>query len=118
VADLAIAAGIGIGNCFEGNTAVVLEPAGLAASCRTHGDASEAVADALALPPPEMLGGLPSAPPFGSMPAPGEQQTLPTASSGDPVRLAIPALILALGVLGLLIVFRRRRRVTVSPSRG
>jgi hypothetical protein len=118
VADLAVAAGSGPGNCFEGNTGSIVDPADLAAACSTTGG-SDAVAAELAQAPPVMLEGLPSAPPYASMPAPGEQPTLPGADDGGFSWLAIPAVLLALGIAGLLLVFRRRReRDLVSPSRG
>jgi hypothetical protein len=121
VADLAIAAGSGAGNCFGGNTAALLEPPDLAAAC--SGDrrgGSAGVAAALALPPPQLLDGLPEAPSYADMPAPGEQTSLPSDRPGDPLWLAIPAVVLVLGVAGLaLLLWRRRSRADggVSPSR-
>jgi hypothetical protein len=70
------------------------------------------VADAIALPPPQMLGGLPSAPPFGSMPSPGEQSDLSPAGAvpaGLPLA-ASAAVALLLGLGGLFVLFRFRRR--------
>lgn len=119
VADLALAGGSGPGNCFQGNTAARLDPAGLAGTCPTTGG-SDAVAAALARPPQQLLDGLPAAPPFGDMPAPGPQPSLPVEPSMDLLWLAIPAAALALGAAGLGILFRRRTSGTggVSPSRG
>jgi parallel beta helix pectate lyase-like protein len=119
-ADLALAGGSGTGNCFQGNTATRLDPAGLAGACPTEGG-SDAVAAALALPPQQLLDGLPAAPPFGDMPAPAAQPSLPEERPVDLLWLAISAAVLALGAAGLGILFRRRRTSDaggVSPSRG
>jgi hypothetical protein len=119
IADLAVASGSGAGKCFEGNMGAVLDPADLTAACSSAGGGSDAVAAALAQPPPAMLEGLPSAPPYASMPAPAAQPTLPAGDEGDLTWLAIPAVLLALGIVRLVLVFRRRReRDLVSPSRG
>jgi len=123
VADLALAAGSGEGNCFQGNTATSLDPPNLAAACPTQGG-SEAVAAAIALPPPQLLAGLPAAPAFGDMPSPGEQVSLPLdppAARGDLPWLAIPGVVLVLGVGALVVLFWRRARPPgggVNPSRG
>jgi len=119
-ADLALAAGSGAGNCFEGNVAASLDPERLAVACPAQGG-SDAVATALSLPPQQLLDGLPAAPEFGEMPAPTAQPSLPVARAGDLLPIAIPAALLALGLLALAILFLRRRsgpRSGVSPSRG
>ena len=121
VADLAVAAGSGAGNCFTSNTATTLDPPDLAAACTVVGGGSEAVAAAIALPPPQLLAGLPDAPSYADMPAPGEQAQLPAERKEDLVRLAVPAIVLGLGIAGLAILFWRRRARgpgDVSPSRG
>jgi Right handed beta helix region len=120
VADLALAAGSGPGNCFVGNTAAVLDPPNLAAACPTDGG-SDAVAAAIALPPPQLLDGLPAAPSYVDMPAPAEQASLPADRPGDLAWVAIPAVVLGLGIAGLSVLFWHRRTRTpngVSPSRG
>ena len=123
VADLAIAAGSGDGNCFEGNTAISLDPPNLAATCPARGG-SDAVAAAIALPPPRLLDGLPAAPSFAEMPSPGEQASLPVdrpSADADVLWLAIPAAVIVLGIAALLVLFWRRRPSAgdgVSPSRG
>ena len=120
-ADLALAAGSGPGNCFEGNTATILDPPDLAAGCSALGGGSQVVAAALALPPPQLLAGLPAAPDYAAMPAPGEQSSLPAERGVDLVWLLVPAVVLGLGIAGLAILFwRRRARAAgdVSPSRG
>lgn len=121
VADLALAAGSGAGNCFEGNTAAVLDPANLASACSIDAGGSDAVAAAIALPPPQLLDGLPAAPSYADMPAPDEQASLPVDRPGDLAGIAIPAAVLGLGLAGLAVLFWRRRARTpsdVSPSRG
>ena len=118
VADLALAAGSGAGNCFDGNTAAVLDPADLGAACADRVGGSDAVAAAIAQPPPRLLDGLPSAPPFASMPAPNEQAPLPVDRPQDQLWLAIPIGVLLFGVAALVLLFRRHRRGQVNPSRG
>jgi len=112
LADLALARGSGPGNCFVGNTAGTTDPPDLAADCSATGSGSAAVADAIALPPPQMLGGLPSAPPFGSMPAPGElsQPAPDEAVPGGPPLAAAAAVVLLLGLGGLFVLLRFRRK--------
>jgi hypothetical protein len=117
-ADLALAAGSGAGNCFDDNTAAVLDPADLGAACSDRVGGSDAVAAAIAQPPPRLLDGLPSAPPFASMPAPNEQASLPVDRPRDQLWLAIPMGVLLFGVAALVLLFWRRRRGQVSPSRG
>lgn len=120
VADLAIAAGSGSGNCFEGNTAGRLDPANLAASCPAP-NGSDAVAGALAQAPPRLLEGLPAAPSFADMPEPPDQPTLPAEQTFNVLLVLIPAALLLLGIGGLWLLFRRRRAAGaggVSPSRG
>ena len=51
MADLALAAGSGAGNCFEDNTAAILDPPDLAAACSVAGAGSAAVAAELMRPP-------------------------------------------------------------------
>jgi hypothetical protein len=121
VADLALAAGSGAGNCFEGNAAVLVDPPDLATACSNdRRGGSAAVAAALALPPPQLLDGLPEAPAYADMPAPGEQTSLPVDRPADLLWLVIPAAVLALGVVGLVLFWRRRSEAGggVSPSRG
>jgi hypothetical protein len=83
-ADLALAAGAGAGNCFEGNEASTLEPPDL--GCGTE-EGSEAVAEELALPPPvaaERVPQIAEAPSYDSMPAPGDQPQMPGATEDLP----------------------------------
>jgi hypothetical protein len=76
IADIALAAGSGAGNCFEGNDAPIVLPAGLA-GCSAAGDGDAAVAGVLVRPPPDLLAGLPPAPAYASMPDPPAQPTMP-----------------------------------------
>ena len=118
VADLALAAGSGSGNCFDGNTATVLDPANVAATCSGQADGSGDVAATIAQPPPRLLEGLPSAPAFASMPAPGEQTSQPIDRPQDTPWIAIPIIALLFGVGALAVLFWRRRSRRISPSRG
>ena len=63
-ADVALAAGAGAGNCFEGNDAGTLLPAGIAAACSAEGDGDAGVAAELVRPPPQLLEGLPEPPSY------------------------------------------------------
>ena len=119
IADLALARGSGSGNCFVANTAAVKDPPDLDAACSNGASGSVAVANAVALPPPQMLAGLPSAPPFGSMPPPGAQPQAPTEATPTDLSPAgiVAGAVLVLGLAGLVVLFGYRRR-PVSPSRG
>lgn len=113
IADVALAAGAGAGNCFEGNEAATMLPEGLA-GCSAAGDGSAAVAEEIVLAPPQMLEGLPEAPAYSTMPAPPAQPTMPAVASGGSGlvipwigALAAPVLI-ATAVLLAIIILRRR----------
>lgn len=122
--DLALAAGAGPGNCFEGNTAGSHEPVELGGTCSADGGGSEAAARDLVQPPPQMEAALPDPPHYDAMPAPPLQPTMPDASgpSADTDRavgLALMGIALgAAGALVLVVVVILRRRGPVSPSRG
>jgi hypothetical protein len=118
LADLALAAGSGSGNCFDGNTATALDPANVAAACSGQADGSADVAAAIAQPPPRLLDGLPSAPAFASMPAPDEQTSLPIGRPLDLPWIAIPIIALLFGFGALAVLFWRRRSRRVNPSHG
>lgn len=129
LADLALAAGAGAGNCFEGNTAAVVVPATIAGACSEAGGGDPAVADEIVLPPPEMLAGLPPAPDYFTMPAAPAQPTMPVdGGSGGPggpnrERPPIPVGILLLLVVGmglsvLAIALGTRIRQTKSGQGG
>jgi hypothetical protein len=118
-ADLALAQGSGPGNCFEGNEAALVEPAGLAARCSGEGEGSARVMEELVQPPPVLLENAPAAPAYSSMPPPPAQPSMPAAATtgsaeGDP-RLALVFAIVAIGGLALLAVGQAGR--SRSPGR-
>jgi hypothetical protein len=125
-ADLALAAGSGANNCFDANRVGTAVPAGLASDgCHAAGAGDATVAAELVLPPPQMLAGLPEAPDYSTMPAPGEQPTMPagaapggTATTGGPTLVwaamgIAAAIALVLAVVALL---ARRRRAGPRPG--
>lgn len=113
-ADLALADGSGAGNCFEGNDAPVTLPINLALSCSKAGDGEDSVAAALVRPPPSLLEGLPEAPSYADIPAPGPQPTMPSGSGT--IGVASTVIWAAAGAVAVLVValalglFLRRRR--------
>lgn len=121
IADIALAAGSGAGNCFESNEAGSTLPASLS-GCWAAGAGDPTVASELILPPPRMLEGLPPAPDYATMPAPADQETMP-ADPNEPggggfgpgfpvdiVVLLIAAVAVSTIVLGALWAVLRRRR--------
>lgn len=76
-ADLALAGGTGEGNCFQGNEAAATLPDGIADACSTFGTTDPQVEADLVQPPPKLLEGLPEAPDYFEMDAPGPQATMP-----------------------------------------
>ena len=120
-ADLALAAGSGAGNCFERNVAAVALPADLGAACSSAGAGDSAVAAELVLPPPAMLEGLPAAPPYSTMPAPGAQPTMPVGGDTPAPELVVPwlaagaAAVIVVGILAALLIRRRRAGGATSP---
>jgi hypothetical protein len=126
VADLAVSAGSGPGNCFKGNvwsTSLprVIErtyPCGPGASSPSEG--SRRVGRDLAIPVPEALARLGDRPSYASMPVPPEQPNMPGASDVPAVAyrpesesslfpLAVLGAVFAVGII--LLVLRRRARV-------
>lgn len=109
IADLALAASSGAGNCFEDNDAAIVDPVSLAGACSTAGEGSESVAAELVRPPPELLEGLPPAPPYTEMPEPPPQDTMldarPTAAS-DAALIGIVAIVFMVGGIVCLYVTR------------
>jgi hypothetical protein len=119
LADLALAEGSGMGNCFDANTVTTAQPATLAAGgCFDTGAGDPAVAAEIVLPPPRMLEGLPEAPGYATMPAPGAQPTMPAGATtggpgagGRPVALVIAGLaVVAVIVVGAALLVARSRR--------
>ena len=120
-ADLGLAAGSGAGNCFEGNTAGTLLPAGLA-GCSAAGAGDDAVAADLSQPPPQLLGELPPAPDYETMPVPPAQASMPaeTPVAEDQSWLRIGAVaitVLAAAAVVAWVALARRRR-GVGGTRG
>jgi Right handed beta helix region len=116
-ADLALAGGSGVGNCFEGNQAATLDPADLAAACSVEGGGSAAVAAELRRPPPQLQDGLPPAPPYTDMPEPPQQDTMlaPQApdASGVPV-IGIMSLVAFVG--GIACIYAARPQKVLDPN--
>ena len=110
IADLALAAGSGAGNCFEANSAMTSLPAGIGTRCSTDGDGDASVADDIVRPPPELLEGLPEAPDYTTMAAPPAQPNMPPGSSngsrGDasPGPLPLVVVVVAIGIAAVLVV--------------
>lgn len=120
-ADIALAAGGGAGNCFENNTAATVEPADIAGTCSAEGAGSAAVAEELMLPPPELMAGLPPAPPYTDMPVPPPQDTMinpPTPAPASDVVLfgLVTVIVLASGVA--LLYASRPRNLQDPKDRG
>lgn len=116
-ADLAIAAGSGAGNCFEDNAASSTDPAGIAGTCSADGAGSEAVAGELVLPPPELLEGLPPAPPYTDMPEPPQQENMlapPPASASNVVLIGLVTVIAFAS--GIACVYAARPRNILDPK--
>ena len=122
IADIAMSAGSGTGNCFAANIAAVLDPPDLGARCPAEGAGSQQAAATLALPPPQLDRDLPPAPPYRTMPVPGKQASMPADARAESVAdlawLVIPAALVVVGLAALGLLFRRRRGGPVSPSRG
>jgi hypothetical protein len=78
-ADLALAGDTGLDNCFEDNEVETSLPAGLEGGCAIPGTTDPQVRADLVKPPPELLEGLPEAPSYTEMAAPGDQPTMPLA---------------------------------------
>jgi hypothetical protein len=113
IADLALAAESGAGNCFDGNVAIVLDPPTLT-GCQPTGSGSVAVASALAKSPPELEAGLLDAPRYTEMPEPPAQPTMAAATEApldgiDPSSLVIVGAALAAAGMGAAVLVLRRR---------
>lgn len=114
IADLALADGSGAGNCFEGNDAPITLPINVTLSCSVAGGGDDLVANDLVVAPPSLLEGLPEAPSYADIPAPGPQPTMPANSGligGQPtvVWAAVAAAAVAAVALALGLLLRRRR---------
>ena len=118
LADIALAAGSGAGNCFEGNEAATVLPAGLT-GCSVDGDGDAGVAAEIVIPPPQLLEGLPVAPSYTTMPAPAPQPNMCTpatcatdATWSDVMAFygAVTVGLVALVALGVFVMVRLRGR--------
>ena len=116
-ADLALAAGSGAGNCFEGNTVAILDPPDLAAACSVEGAGSAAVAAELMRPPPQLLEGLPPAPTYTDMPEPPQQQTMLIAEPPDTSTVVVMAVVTIIALVGgIACVYAGRPKNLLDPT--
>ena len=116
-ADLALAGSTGAGNCFEDNEAATLDPADLAAACSVEGGGSAAVAAELLRPPPELVDGLPPAPPYTDMPEPPQQETMLSAPPPDASNLLMIGLVTVIGFVGgIWCVYKARPQNILDPK--
>jgi len=114
LADIALAAGSGAGNCFENNTVTSAAPEGLT-GCSIDGGGSADVAAEIVIPPPQLLEGLPVPPLYSTMPAPAAQPNMPSSIpidgvAGSPGDLAFVALAAIVALVVAVVVAWRRRR--------
>lgn len=117
--DLALAAGAGDGNCFEGNDAGTMLPAGIAGACSAVGGGDAGVAAELVLPPPQLLEGLPEPPPYTAMLPPPPEPTMPAelpaaADFGSALATTIVAIVAI--VAGVAMVYAARPRNILDPK--
>jgi Right handed beta helix region len=83
-ADLALAGGTGLDNCFQDNEVSTSLPARIEGTCSGPGDTHPQVEADLVKAPPALLQGLPAAPSYTEMAAPGDQPTMPLAPAPAP----------------------------------
>lgn len=116
-ADLALAAGSGAGNCFQANTAAILDPPDLGAACSAEGAGSAAVAAELLRPPPQLLEGLPPAPPYTDMPEPPQQATMLIAEPPDTSTVVVMAIVTIIALVGgIACVYASRPKNLLDPN--
>ncbi len=84
IADLALAGGTGIDNCFRDNQVATSLPAGLEGGCASPGTTDPQVEADLVRAPPALLEGLPVPPDYSEMAAPGDQPTMPLEPIDEP----------------------------------
>ena len=111
-ADLALALGAGLQNCFDTNTVARSLPVSLAnGGCSAEGAGDAAVAAELVLSPPELLAGLPDAPDYRTMPPPDPQLTMPARLAGGVQPVVVQyLLVVAVGAAIVVAVVRLGRR--------
>ena len=117
-ADIALAAGSGAGNCFTDNKVTETLPAGLT-GCSAADAGSDVVADELVLAPPDLLAGLPPAPDYTSMEAPGEQPSQPLALAPLPdssTALVIGLIGIVVAAVGIAVVLNSRPKRSADPT--
>lgn len=137
IADLALAGGTGLENCFQGNEVATSAPTGLEGGCARPGTTDPRVEADLVKPLPDLLEGLPEPPSYAEMAAPGDQPTMPlepidqrspqpapgssaepvpSASIDEPVLLAAIVVIVAVfAVVIVLVAFRVVRGRASAP---
>ena len=84
VADLALAGGTGLQNCFHDNEVATSAPGGLEGACARPGTSDPRVEGDLVKAPPELLVGLAEPPSYTEMPAPGDQPSMPLQPIDQP----------------------------------
>ena len=136
IADLALASGTGLQNCFLDNEVATSAPSGLEGGCAQPGTTDPRVEADLVKAPPELLVGLPEPPSYTEMAAPGDQPSMPlepidqrsplpspgssaapvpAASIGEPVLLAAIVVIVAMFAVVIVLVAFRVVRGRASP---
>jgi hypothetical protein len=84
IADLALAGGTGLENCFQDNEVTTSAPAGLEGGCARPGTTDPRVEADLVKAPPNLLIGLPVPPSYTEMAAPGDQPSMPLQPIDQP----------------------------------
>ena len=118
-ADLALAVSSGPGNCFDDNTAGTTDPPTLAGCASEPEDFSQAVADVLMRPPPELMEGLPNPPAYTQMEVPAQQPNMPVPLPDPPnvetaVMVGLVALAATIG--GIATVYAARPQNIMDPK--
>ncbi len=137
VADLALAGGAGMQNCFQDNEAATALPEAIVDACSSAGDSDPRVEADLVRPPRELLLRLPTPASYDEMASPDDQPTMPletavgtsapqaspvasavpvpTAAIGEPVLLAAIVVIVAIFASAIVVVAFRGVRERASP---
>ena len=92
IADLALAGRTGLQNCFQDNEVVTSAPAGLEGGCARPGTTDPRVEADLVRALPDLLVGLPEAPSYTEMEAPGDQPSMPLQPIDQPSPQTSPGL--------------------------
>lgn len=116
IADLALAAGSGAGNCAEENAATTIDPPELSEGCSVEGAGSAAVAADLLRPPPDLLQDLPPAPPYTDMPEPPLQESMLSPPPPDASNVVLIAVVTVVGLVGgIACVYAARPQNILDP---